>query len=298
MKSFYLFLVLITGLGGTYMIWENNSSVEIPNKKMVYEQVDNRKLTKFLNLLEDFSSKHRGHDEIEDSLNTIMSASKKLTIKTEVMSHAKNLSSPFPWGMMISLWGSLGIVALLISRNNQIAKTSEESTSEKNQKSAQYFASERSIGDLNQSVVSVNRQLELQAQKLDRYIDLELREDLSDCFVEKKRLENLVGNFMQASFQLIKSDDESKGMIIQTNEDDGRYRLICFLDNFDQNHLSNHRLPELLKHFSVLEKQFSGVKPTIDFHYVEHKNHQGLEIELSFDNSSEFEARLLRSVQV
>ena len=298
MKHLYLSLILSTGIVGTYFIWENHSTVEIPHKKMVYEQVDNRKLNNFLNLVKELSSKHKGQEEVEDSLNTIMSASKKLTIKTEIMSHAKNASSPFPWAMMISLWGSLGVVGFLMSRNVRSEKKSEELTSEKNQKSHQYYASQRSIGDLNQTVFSINRQLELQAQNLDRYIDLELRVDLSDCFVEKKRLEKLVGSFIQASFQLVKSDDDSRGMVIQTNEDDGRYKLICFLDNFDQSHLSNHRLPELLKHFSVLEKQFSGLRPSIDFHYVEVKNHQGLEIELIFDNSSELETRLDRSVQV
>jgi hypothetical protein len=290
--------ILITGFLGSYFIWERTSEIEVPNKKIVYEQVDKRKLSNFLNLVKEVSYKHQGYEKVEDSFNTILSASKRLTTKTEVFSHTQNVAAPFPWVMMLSLWVGVGGAFLIINRRNQKMISKINQKEDFHQNANTYLSAEKSLGDFNQIVMASSRAIEIQAQTLDRYIDIELASDLSDCFIERKRLEKLVGNFINASFQLIKSDSEAKGILIQTAEESGKYRLICFLDNFDQEHLVNNKLPELLKHFSVLEKQFSGCRPSIDFHYIEVKNHEGLEIELTFENNSELEAGIARSVQV
>jgi len=298
MNNSHIAIILIAGFAGSYFIWEKTSAIEVQNKKIAYEQVDKRKLSNFLKLVKEISDQHQGYEKVGDSLNTIMSASKRLTTKTEILSHAQNVTTPFPWTMMLSLWGFLGGALLVINRRHQKTISKINQKDHVYQNANTYLSAEKSFGDFNQTVSASSKAIEFQAQALDRYVDIELASDLSDCFIEKKRLEKLVGNFINASFQLIKSDSEAKGILIQTAEESGKYRLICFLDNFDQQHLASNKLPELLKHYSLLEKQFSGCRPSIDFHYLELKNHQGLEIELTFENNSELEAEIASSVQV
>ncbi|MBA2403133.1 MAG: hypothetical protein H0V66_00055 [Bdellovibrionales bacterium] len=148
-----------------------------------------------------------------------------------------------------------------------------------------------SFGDVNQSVAQLSVKLGYLFKVSGKFLDLNFKKDISDCFIENDRLEGMMKEFIMGCHHIIKDESEVPGIYLRTNESGNKFSVSCFLMNFRTDALESHPMTrDFLRRFSVLEAKYSICSPAIEFRFKETSEIKGLDITLNFENRSELES--------
>ena len=152
-------------------------------------------------------------------------------------------------------------------------------------------STEADFGDVNQTTAQLAVKLGYLFKVSGKYLDIEFKKEMSDCFIEKDRLEKIIKEFMMSCHHMIKDQSEAEGIYLRTDEAGNKFSVSCFLANYKVDSLNTHPMArDFLKRFSILEARYASCNPSIDFRIVDSGDVKGLDISISFENQSELES--------
>lgn len=156
--------------------------------------------------------------------------------------------------------------------------------------------SEGGFKDFNQTVAELAVKMNYLFKVSGKFLDIDFKKDIADCFVENSRLETMCREFILSCHFIIKDKEQVSGLYLRTDELGQRFALGCFLPGLTENDLTNGLMArEFLKKFSVLEAKFSLCLPTIDIKAISAGDIKGVDITLSFENRSQMESLINQS---
>ncbi len=154
-------------------------------------------------------------------------------------------------------------------------------------------APQSDFGDVNQSVAELAVKMGYLFKVSGKFLDLNFKPDLSDCFIESDRLEGMLKEFMMGCHHMVKDDSDVDGLYLRTDESANKFTISCFLNNFRSDALENHATArDFLRRFSILETKYAICQPMIDFQFKQVGTIKGLDVTLSFENRSQLETIL------
>lgn len=150
--------------------------------------------------------------------------------------------------------------------------------------------------DFNQTVADLAVKMNYLFKVSGKFLDIDFKKDIADCFVENSRLETMCREFILSCHYIIKDKEQVSGIYLRTDELGQRFALGCFLPGLSENDLTNGLMArDFLKKFSILEAKFSLCLPTIDIKTVSAGDVKGVDISLSFENRSQMESLINQS---
>lgn len=151
----------------------------------------------------------------------------------------------------------------------------------------------RNLNDLvAENAVKMNYLFKVSA----KLIDVDLDENLSECFIESNRLNEAVKEFMMANYHLIKDDANISGMYMRTSEKGQRFNLNCFIPSINKEAFATGEASRIfIKNLSGLESKFNLYQPRVSFRWISDGDTKGVDICMSLENKSELESILRES---
>ena len=149
---------------------------------------------------------------------------------------------------------------------------------------------ELTFGDVNQTTAHLAVKLGYLFKVSGKFLDIDFKKEMSDCFIEKDRLEKIIKEFMMSCHHMIKDQSDVEGIFLRTDEAGNKFSVSCFLSSFKVDSLSTNPMArDFLQRFSVLEARYASCNPSIDFRVIENGDVRGLDISIYFENQSELE---------
>lgn len=149
---------------------------------------------------------------------------------------------------------------------------------------------EMTFGDVNQTTAQLAVKLGYLFKVSGKFLDIDFKKEMSDCFIEKDRLEKILKEFIMSCHHMIKDQSDVEGIFLRTDEAGNKFSVSCFLSNYRADSLNTNPMArDFLKRFSVLEARYSSCNPSIDFRLIETGDVRGLDISIHFENQSELE---------
>jgi hypothetical protein len=147
--------------------------------------------------------------------------------------------------------------------------------------------------DLNRTIVDLAVGVGHFFQASGKFLDVNLKDGISECFVEKERLEIMCREFILSCHQVMKDREDLSGMYLRTDEQGSHYIIGCFIPGLTAADISDGSLSkEFLNRFAMLEARFAAYSPTIDMRLHQEEQLKGIDFILIFENRSKMESQL------
>lgn len=129
-----------------------------------------------------------------------------------------------------------------------------------------------------------------------KVMDIDFDENLSECFIETGRLNDVINDFMMANYQLIKNDKQVSSVYYRTSEKGQRFNLNCFIPSIQKDAFALSEVSNIfIQKLSTLESKFNLYYPRVSFRWITSGEIHGVDICLSLENKSELESTLKES---
>lgn len=155
------------------------------------------------------------------------------------------------------------------------------------------FQEDKKFKSLNEIVAENITRMNYLFRVSAKTIDIDFDENLSECFIESRNLDEVVRGFLMASYNLIKDDSNVSGLFVRTSENSQRFSVNCFMPFLKQSSLTEEEASRIfIQKLSVLEAKFSLYFPRITLRWIAEDHVKGLDVSFSLDNKSELEAMM------
>lgn len=278
-------------------------------KTVRYTAVNNQELAQLEKNLMDLSSQLDGSEKNRlQELASNLQVLKRPTSLTVEFHSPQTRSATVP---LIVLWASL-FISMILTRN-AFKKDALVTTKNKRFQSQTAFELKQftdhllnpaqvegvigslsnttaAFKDFNQTIAELSLRMNQICKLTGKFLDVDLKSNLSDCFVESDRLEAICREFLLGCHAALKEQERTQGMYVRTDEADQKYLLGCFIPDLSEADLMNGALArDILHRFAALESKYSLNAPMINVRSVTLSDVTGIDFTLSFENKSQME---------